>query len=831
MYRNFICYRGGSSGGFFLGKEIYDTARKHERILGKTYFSVRKEDPTEIRNFMNDPGAYLADAENFVIMLTNGFFKDFIRNDLPYEESVTRIEIDEALKNKNMNFIVVLFPDFSWDAEVDGKTNREVLRELWGDENAKKIYGAMPIAYTPRYEKTCIEEVIKEIDSTGTLQDFKLGSGLVSSDSIFPKKIFYGRENTLQEIKDKFDSGERIIFLQGIGGIGKTEIAKQYVDRNKDKFDTIVYATYTTSIMDLILGDLPFKLNPPFPRQISQDGVPECDLDYFKHKLEYIKEITDDRTLVIVDNYDVEYDEHFEEFVKDAKYKLLITTRCDYHQQFTSIKIEPLDDIKQLKSIFLEYYQGFMVDENDEHLEELINLVNRHTYAIELIAQHMENSGQTTLQMIDALRNQGIVSLNESVRPSLDKSQIAYEIFLKIFKVFNLSEAEKKVLQVLSFMPLSGVNPKKDFCNWTSPESSKVLTDLNKRSWIFKGVNGIALHPIVRDVVRYELPAKTEDFAPFFNAFNETIKEEKSWHFSITEKGYYADIANELISIFKDINEYTAELYRNTELLLSFSVKPAQAIEIGKKLYKYYLDKEGENSFMVGYFAFQIGWTYLFNFHSEKPLKNAEEWFDISYKILNNLELKSENDFAVFGHLLTHISRVYLIKFTTSKDKEMLENAKAYASRAITNAQEHFGKESLFYSRHAVAYMQLAEAYIANAEYSDALKLVNDAYEIMVYLFGEKDPDTLNVSSRRSWIYYCMGQYDEALEIGKKNVETYTEYYGELHFFRFEQLVLVLKCYQKMGDAEQIAIYKEKTLKIARQLLASDSPLLKELNS
>ena len=103
--------------------------------------------------------------------------------------------------------------------------------------------------------------------------------------------------------------------------------------------------------------------------------------------------------IIIIDNYDVMDDEHFAELL-DAKYKLLITTRCDHSRLYPTIKIEPLDSIEQLRRVFLENYQGYMVDEDDEHLNELIQLVNRHTYTIVLIAQHMENSGQTTEEMI-----------------------------------------------------------------------------------------------------------------------------------------------------------------------------------------------------------------------------------------------------------------------------------------------------------------------------------------------------------------------------------------------------------------------------------------------
>lgn len=829
MYRNFICYRGGSSGGILFAEDIYKAAKEVERAVGKTYYSLYKDDNSEIRNFLNDPAAYLSEVENFVMLLTRDFFDGFIVNGKPNDDSVTRIEIDEALKNENMKFIPVVFPDFSWENETGGIMNKRIIAELWGEDAMRRIVGSPPIQFVVQYKKQVIERVIKELDSNNELSSITFDGTfrLESTPSVIPKNVFCGREEVLEQIKQIFDSGERILFLQGIGGIGKTEIAKQYAKRNKDQYDTIIYATYNNTIVELVSSQSSFKIEPFFPRQVLTDGSQESDISFFNRKLNLIREITNERTLIIIDNFDVMDDEHFGEIL-NANYKLLITTRCDYSRLYPTIKIEPLDSIEQLKNVFLQNYDGFMVDEDDERLEELIELVNRHTYTIELIAQHMENSGQTTGEMIDMLKNEGIVSLNEEVRSSIDKTQVAYENLLRMFKVFNLNDEEKKVLQHLSLMPLSGVDVK-DFRNWLNLTSLKVLKNLESRSWIVVGTNGIALHPIIRDVVRYELPFKDEEAAEFFKAFNETIKEEKSWHFSITKKSYYADIASEIIGVFNEINDNTVELYRNIELLFSFSIKPTRAVTICSGLYDYFAKKNGENCFMCGYAAFQAGWTYLFNFHLANSLESAKEWFDKGYKVLSNYELKTENEFAVYGHLLSHMSRVYLITYQETKDASMLDLAKEYAKKAVDNAEAHFGPASPFYSRVAVGYMQYAEAYIATSEYDIALELVDKAYQIMFSLFGEDDPDTLNTLSRKSAILYYMGRYNESLEIGVKNLEAYTRFYGEYNYLRFEQLVVVLKCYVKLNDPEQVKKMKESAIKIGSQLLSKDSKQLKEL--
>lgn len=832
MYRNFICYRGGSSAGILFAEDIYHQAKAQENAVGRTYYSLYKEDKTEIRNFLNDPRDYLCEVVNFVMLLTKDFFDGFIIGDKLNENSVTRIEIDEALKNDKLKFIPVVFPDFSWDGFTDGRRNKDIISELWGNNAMRRIVGSPPIPFFFQYKEHVIDQIVielggvagkKELDVSKISTQFKLES----TPSVIPKNVFCGRDEVLAQIKEIFDSGERILFLQGIGGIGKTQIAKQYAKRNKSQYDTIIYATYNNTIVELVSSQVSFKIEPLFIRKVLEDGSQESDISFFTRKLNLIREITNERTLIIIDNFDVMDDEHFSDLL-NANYKLLITTRCDYSRLYPTIKIEPLESIEQLKKIFMQNYNGYVVDDDDPRLGELIELVNRHTYTIELIAQHMENSGQTVEEMIDMLKHEGIVSLNEEVRSSTDKSLLAYENLLKMFKVFNLNDEEKMVLQYLALMPLSGVDVR-DFKTWLDLKSLKVIKNLENRSWVVTSTNGIALHPIIRDVVRYELPIKPEDAQEFISAFDETIKEEKSWHFSITVKSYYADIASEIIGVFNKINEYTAELYRNVELLFSFAVKPSRAVALGADLFKYYSHLNGENCFMCGYFAFQTGWAYLFNMQLSNAVKNAKEWFDRGYQILSQTELSTQNDFAVYGHLLSHLSRTYLITYEEDKNSDDLAKAKEFAVLTVDNAEKHFDASSPFYSRKAVAYMQLAEVYIASEEYEKALLLLDDAYHIMFSLFGEDDPDTLNVSSRKSSVLYSLGRYQEALEIGQKNLDSYTRFYGELNYMRFEQLVIVLECYVGLKDEEKIALTKEKIMKIGSQLLPEGSKRLKEL--
>lgn len=585
---------------------------------------------------------------------------------------------------------------------------------------------------------------------------------LVSMPSVLPKNVFCGRDDVISEISQKFADGERVVFVSGIGGIGKTKIVKQYANRNRSDYNTIIFASYTDSLVALINGETPFELEPEFARRVSPDGIPEDDRAFFERKLRKIQKLADERTLIIIDNFDVENDDALP-MLLEGRYRLLITTRCDYSRVYPTVKVGEIESIESLVGIFMQNYGGFEVDENDPDLIELIELVNRHTYTIELLAQHMENSGQTAREMITALQNEGILSLNEEVGNAGNRTRIAYVNLLKMFKVFELDALEKRVLIYLSLMPTSGAAVR-SFKVWAGLDSLKVLRDLDSRVWIVRHTDRIALHTIIRDVIRHELPAYEKNCAEFIRAFSDTIEEGKAWHYTLAEKERYAEIAASLIANFPEINADTVTLYRYVESLYSFAVKPAAAAEMAERIYNYFESTEGKYTYSTGRSAFKVGWVFAFNRWLNNSLENATKWLEIAADIFENIELPTTAEYSVYGMTLVNLSKVSLLAGKAYDDKRYYEKAKSYAEAAVSGYERRIPKEDPKYSRVAGGYMQLTDVCIALGDYNRAMQLNDEAYEILHSLFGDDDTDTLHALARKLRILFAMKRFEEVGE-------------------------------------------------------------------
>lgn len=644
---------------------------------------------------------------------------------------------------------------------------------------------------------------------------------LLSTATVVPKKVFCGRDDVLKEIGDRFRGGENVQFLHGIGGIGKTQIAKQYAKKHKNDYDTVVFATYNGSLKNMVISETPFALEPEMARYTLSDGSKESDDDFFKRKLEKLKKISDEKTLIVIDNFDVEGDEALEAFA-NGPYHLLITTRNDFSRYYPTVGIDVLESMEQLKEIFMQNYDGYDVEEDDPFLDKLIELVNRHTYTIELLAQHMENSGQTPKEMFDALREQGILSLNEEVTSENMKKQTAYENLLKMFRIFSLTEEEKRVLMYLSFMPLEGVNVR-NFRAWASLESTKIIKDLENKSWLAKNTEGISLHPIIKEVVKHEIKATEENCAEFIARFTDTIEDKKTWGLKKSEKDRLASIARGVLERFDTITDTTVDLYNQAQSLFSFGVDTEFAAALAKRLYDFYRETKGEKSFEAARSAFKFGWVHSFDPHLKNAYEIACEWLKKADEIFAEIPLTTSDEKSRHTMTKTNLSKQYLVKFMQTRDRNDYEAARDYAEQAIAHAKESFTPGDFHYGKIAGGYMQLVELLLEGESYDECIAYTDKAIELLVDMFDENHVDVMLACYLKAAALYGLSDYRQAKVLAKRGAEGYCEYFGINHPRSYLMFTLLGDCCVALKEYGEAAEAYENAKKVAENIYAPDA--------
>lgn len=727
-------------------------------------------------------------------------------------------EVSIALnKNKTVIPFVIDNSELSEDLEYDLLTVQRVdARRPTLDERIEELAQQICSVLGRPFEKD------------GGVIEAQSGRRLISTSPVIPKKIFCGRDDVISDISKAFDGGERVVFVYGVGGIGKTQIAKQYAKQHKDDYDVIIYATYDKSLRDIVLSDNIFALSPTLARYTLEDGSLEDNESFFTRKMDAIRQAANDRVLVLLDNFDVEEDESLADFI-DAKYKLLITTRCDYSRYYHTIKIDPIVSMDHLKDIFMQNYGGDEVSRNDPALEEIIELVNRHTYTVELLALHMENSGQTADEMLSEIKARGIMSLNEEVRNSEMKTSVAYENLLKMFKIFSLSQEEQDILMYLSLMPISGVNAR-NFREWADLSSARTIKSLESRSWIIRNVNGIALHPIIREVVKHMIPANEENCKEFLGRFVETILDKHAWHFKMTEKERYLDISNSILAHFDKITEGTEELYYYVQCLASFAFEIDYATDLAKRLYDFQKAQTGDNSFKTARAAFKVGWMYANGLQTPDALMTALDWLSASDAIFKEIELTNTDEISRHNLNKHNLTSVCLKLYTYTENEKYYNDAVEHALYALKQAEESFKPGDYHYAKIGGAHRQLATVCRTKGRYEEALSHTEEALQMFIDMFTENDADAMECFGDKGEALYYLGKYTEAKPLLEKSALGFSEFMGENHPKTYKRYVQLGDCCVKLGlRGEAISAYSN-AQKIAEKIFKPDSEQIKTVN-
>lgn len=649
---------------------------------------------------------------------------------------------------------------------------------------------------------------------------------LISSPAVFAKPGFCGRDRYLERIDDLFESGNRVIFLYGIGGIGKTEIARQYAAMHQNEYDVIVFAVYDRSLKDLMISEMPFEIRPALSR-LSKDGVRETDDEYYKRKLDIIRKSSDRRTLIIIDNFNTDYDENLRQFI-NGRYRILFTTQYDYSREYASIHVKEIEDKEALLDIFMNHYQGYAVERDDPDLYRLIRSVKSHTYTVTLLAHHMENSGETPSEILQSLSKKGISSLNEMVSMNEGETDEAYMNLIRMFGIFDFNEEEQKVLKYLSLIS-SGSVPAMVFKKWADLPNTRNILSLEKRGWIIRNHDGITLHPVVCKVLEYLRSFDLTDINPFLEKISDSLANENSWHFTKAEKEQYCIIAGNIMKQLGEVNDENIRFAQTYTVLLGYSGYPKEAIRFGKQLFDYRNEHDGYYAFETGRAAYRIGWTSLFNPQLEES-SHALEWLLKAEDIFEHIQIETIDQKAMFCGLLENISKAYSTRYEKSREQNDIDLALQYAEKAVSKGRSWLNDYRQTKKSPAGSLLRLADVKMQMNEYEEAEKLIDEAYEILTSIYQPHDPDVLRASSRKATVLYYLERYRESLAMTQENLEAYSTYHGDVNPSLFDQLVLKIRNCIALNRKEEALDTRKEALKIGKKIYTPDSERLQLLN-
>ena len=618
--------------------------------------------------------------------------------------------------------------------------------------------------------------------------------------------FFTGRNAEIEEIHNRLQENN-ILFLSGIGGIGKSELAKHYSDKYKYEYDAIIFAPFIHDVKMMVSSDehVPIYHFHQYPEEKPDE--------YFARKIRKLGELCDKRTLIIVDNLDTKEDENLDKLFK-LGCKMLVTTRMDFSDVYPNAQID-LGVLADPFSVFNEYYKKPLSEDDRKCVDEIIEIVCGHTMTVELLAKQMMAGRVKPEKMLDKLKNGGVSdSGKEKVRTAKDGKLVIQSTSDHIQALFDLSELdedEKYVLANLSLIPYTGI-PTELFYNWCELEDYDCINRLTVEGWIRqdKELDYISLHPIVGDISFHLVKCNPEycenmlkksvlscsDDAAFSIAGIQSSAEYATLCMLFSQKVIKSGLSSEQIVYF--LNDIPTVFWRFGYTHEAIFCRE-QALNVSRTTF-------GEKHEQTAVSYRELGAIYLEQSLFEKAEQYLSTALDIQRNIYSDDNIDVANTLYCLGHLYleqnrfqcaekcymdalkiyidaygdshTKISNVYNdlgMLFWLQSDFEMAEK---YYLDAISISKKLLGD---ICSDVASGYGNLGILYHDYGFLDNAEKFYLLAYDICISLYGEQHTLTANVMNSLGDLYRDQSNYEKAEAYLTKALRFYQASYGEYH--------------------------------------------------
>lgn len=316
---------------------------------------------------------------------------------------------------------------------------------------------------------------------------------IMDSEVPRPCRHFVGREEELGELHTMLEENSKV-FLYGIAGIGKSEMAKAYAKQYKKYYTNILYVEYTGDLHQSVT-DMDFT-----------DDLPEdSEEERFRKHNRFLRSLKDD-TLLIIDNFNViATQDSFLSIMLKYRCRILFTTRS----KFDGYCILQLKEIRELSSLF--QLASAFYSEAEEHrtlIEEIIQTVHRHTFAVELAAKLLENGILPPKQLLEKLREEKASLENEdkisAIKDGQNSKATYYNHIHTLFSLYSISQEQQDIMRDLCFLSPSGISAR-IFADWLGLTTLNDINDLIETGFVQANTrHTISLHPMIQEIALSE---------------------------------------------------------------------------------------------------------------------------------------------------------------------------------------------------------------------------------------------------------------------------------------------------------------------------------------
>lgn len=676
--------------------------------------------------------------------------------------------LDKVWVKKDEDFKETVL-DFLSEISTTGKETNEIVKEL--KEIVKPTYPHTLTAAPPRIDLTKYVE----------------------------------RGTFLEDLHKDLEAGNNALFLNGLGGVGKSTLAAVYVQKYGGEYDHIAWLSQTDTFENMLLSAKTLHDS----LELSMEGI---DAQNLAPTIFNAMKKVSGKKLLVLDNVD----QRLKDFksILPSDYRLLLTSREKIGLGFTEKVVGKLN-LKEAKELIEKHILKTTPTENE--IVAFCELVDYHTLSIELLIKTLEESFEleslSNLTSYLKANKLDAEELQEKVFTNHSKEEVA--VYAHLIQSFTLAKLEKKevwiLLQFAVLPPI--IHAYKDLVEWLrlNVEDKKAfsndLKNLAKKGWLEREGNSFSMHRMVQKLVKYQEKPKEDNTKELIETFGKKLYRNQTFDnpvlfFKWMEYGKFiyggfespifnesgamfanslglvlTDFGdfNEAKKIFEDILKWTDKNYENgskkTAIVKTNLANVFRALgrfQESRDLLEIALESYDENSLEdkseIAYMYLNLGITN----NGLGELGLAKEQLEIALKYFQENFRETEPIISMVESNLGIVLK-NLCEFDLAK--ELLE-------KALKNELRIFGEG---HPRTSVIQANLASVLIDVEDYSSAETLLNRALHSVEKNYGPKHPETISVQICYSNLMLETGSLENARELLEKALKSAEVVYEEGH--------------------------------------------------
>ena len=585
---------------------------------------------------------------------------------------------------------------------------------------------------------------------------------------------FSNREEILENLQAGFAAGDRMQYLTGMSGIGKTQIALEFAFRHEGDYDHIFWVNTETETT-LLESYQQFSsalqlLSIPKEKQTGERIIQSV--------LQWLD--THESWLIVFDNAaDIASDSPW--WPKCNHGHCLITTQksdLPVGKKHIIVEFLPEEAVH-----FLKKRTG------KQELDSMAAVAKRlgyHPLALEQAAAYIANNKLTTFaSYLQLLTDHGLTTLEETKDKDITyyRKSVTTTMEIAIAKI-EMEEA-RQLLYLCSYLAPENIDPalfQQNAGLLPDPLQTQFMDDLQKnRVWralteyslleARKGKAGYSMHRLLQEVIRRQ------------------IGEDRQW----------ARYCLNLLGAVFDL-EYGKTKSHETFIKLLPHVEA-----FAENIASYFVEEEDQKKLTTLYARGGLGLDYLGNY--AQALSWDQKALAISEKVLGT----EHPDTAT---IYNNIGEVYRAQGSYPLALEWYRKALAIREKAPDTDHPNT----------ATTYNNIALVYKAQGDYPLALEWYRKALGIIEKVLGTDHPDTATTYNNIALVYQVQGDYPLALEWYQKALGIREKALGTDHPDTAATYNNIASVYQAQGDYPLALKWYQKDLAISEKVLGTDHP-------